>query len=351
MQKHISFPSINQFRSVVKNIRSSAEWNGVQNPTVTFEISKKIHGTNFSIVRPIGGNIDDIWVQSRENIITPLKDNAGLAMFVHANKDIFNVLLDKVESLSGEGDTTKFVQVFGEGFGSSIQKGVGVNGLPKSICIFGIRISEDSASSNWMQKDFYDQVFTEEFLKQLNEVHVYTKYQFGVQTIDIDFNRPEDTQNKLVEITEAVEKDCPVARYFKPDAEMGTLIGEGIVCTPIQTDSIGFDVRQHFFKVKGEKHSSTKTKNLASVDTEKLASVDAFVEYALTENRLKQGLSKLEEMGLPKDMTSMGAAIGWVVRDCISEELDTLAASGLVPKDVTGKLSTKARAFYLENLV
>lgn len=348
--RHIAFPSINQFRSVVKNIRSSAEWHNVPFPTVTFEVSVKVHGTNFSVCRHVGGGVDDMWVQSRENIITPLKDNAGLAMFVHANRELFGGLLDVIEAASEETDTNKVIQLFGEGFGGNIQKGVGVSGLPKSINIFGIRISEDAASSEWKQKGFYDLVFDASYLSQLNSQNIYAKYQFPVWYIDVDFNKPEVSQNALVELTEAVEKDCPVARFFKPDADVGSLVGEGIVCTPIQKDDIGFDVRQHFFKCKGEKHANSKVRTIASIDVEKVSSIDEFVENCLTENRLQQGLSKLEEMGLPKNITSMGAAISWVVRDTIKEELDTLAASGLVPKDVTGKLSVKARNFYLEHL-
>ena len=41
-------------------------------------------------------------------------------------------------------------------------------------------------------------------------------------------------------------------------------------------------------KVKGEKHSSSKVKKLASVDVEKLNSIKDFVDYAVTESRLEQ---------------------------------------------------------------
>lgn len=42
--EHISFPSINQFRQIVKNIRSSADYHGVPYPKVKYEVSVKIHG-------------------------------------------------------------------------------------------------------------------------------------------------------------------------------------------------------------------------------------------------------------------------------------------------------------------
>ena len=216
--------------------------------------------------------------------------------------------------------------------------------------IFGIRVSPGSDSSAWETKEFYADIFDNTFIKELNSSGIYHKYQFTHWYVYVDFNAPEVAQNQLVELCNRVEKGCPVARFFKQDADANTLVGEGIVCTPLQTESIGFDVRQHFFKVKGEKHSSSKVKTTASVDVEKVASVDAFVEYALTTNRLEQGFSKLEEMGLPRDVTSTGKYIGWCVQDTIKEELDTLAESGLTPKDVTGKLSTKARQYFLENL-
>ena len=215
----------------------------------------------------------NFWTQSREQIITPLKDNAGCAMFVYANKEYFVQIMDRIKGFSGQQEG-EVIQVYFEFFGGNIQKGVGVSGLPKMLNIFGIRVSPGSDSSAWETKEFYADIFDNTFIKELNSSGIYHKYQFTHWYVYVDFNAPEVAQNQLVELCNRVEKGCPVARFFKQDADANTLVGEGIVCTPLQTESIGFDVRQHFFKVKGEKHSSSKVKTTASVDVEKVASVD-----------------------------------------------------------------------------
>jgi hypothetical protein len=61
-------------------------------------------------------------------------------------------------------------------------------------------------------------------------------------------------------------------------------IGEGCVWV---AQVNGHDFR---FKVKGVKHSVSKIKTLAKVDTEKVNSIHEFVDYAVTENRFKQGI-------------------------------------------------------------
>ena len=95
--------------------------------------------------------------------------------------------------------------------------------------------------------------------------------------------------------------------------------------------------------MKGEKHSSSKVKKLASVDVEKLNSIKDFVDYAVTESRLQQGLT---EIGL--DMKKMGEFIKWISQDVFKEESDTMKENNLEMKDIGKELSNKARKWYIE---
>lgn len=95
--------------------------------------------------------------------------------------------------------------------------------------------------------------------------------------------------------------------------------------------------------MKGEKHSSSKVKKLASVDVEKLNSIKDFVDYAVTESRLEQGLG---EIGL--DMKKMGEFIKWISQDVFKEESDTMKENNLEMKDIGKELSNKARKWYIE---
>ncbi len=87
---HISFPSINQYRQIVKNVRSAADYFKAPVPKVKYEFSVKIHGSNAGIVRPVNGNASDIYFQSRERLLSIESDNAGFCFFGEANREVFN---------------------------------------------------------------------------------------------------------------------------------------------------------------------------------------------------------------------------------------------------------------------
>jgi hypothetical protein len=155
--------------------------------------------------------------------------------------------------------------------------------------------------------------------------------------MDIDFNQPELVQNKLSELTLAVEAECPVAKAFGFSG-----VGEGIVW------SCEYKGVVHRFKVKGEKHSSSKVKTLASVDVEKINSIKEFVEYAVSESRFNQGLEKTFPNNEPVDVKKMGALMKWIVDDIIKEEMDTMVSNKLEPKDVGKYVSAKVREMFFK---
>jgi len=170
--------------------------------------------------------------------------------------------------------------------------------------------------------------------------NIFNIYDFPTYEIEIDFNNPAELQNKIIELTLQVEDECPVGKYF---GSIG--IGEGIVFSYIDEEG-----NKSRFKSKGVKHSNSKVKVLASVDTEKLNSVKEFVEYAVTENRLNQGLEKVFGINGELDKSRMGEFIKWVVGDVIKEETDTLSDNKLEPKDVVSATSVKARGWLLEKI-
>ena len=68
----------------------------------------------------------------------------------------------------------------------------------------------------------------------------------------------------------------------------------------------------------------------------------------LTEARLRQGTDWLREQGLPLSRKSTGDYLRWLFSDILSEESDTLEASGLSRKDIGGPLSHRARRWLFE---
>lgn len=352
MAEHISFPSINQFKDVIKHIHSGCHYHQIPVPTVTFRGTVKLHGTNAGICRPVNGGVNDIYYQSRERVITPEQDNAGFAMWAYGNREVFNDLFDAIAATHSDKDD--IIQIFGEWAGGNIQKGVGLNQLEKSFFVFGVRVSKDSSSNDW----FFHRNTTR-YIDTIIDARIPNMYdinKFPHWEIDIDMTDAKAVQNKLIELTMAVEEDCPVVRTLRGDQTVTPNIGEGIVWEAMRPRGLDVDPRLVNilsglrFKVKGEKHSASKVKTIAPVDTEKLNSIKEFVEYAVTENRLNQGLDKLREKGLPQDSTSTGEFIKWIMGDVLKEELDVVAKSGLTTKEITGPIANKARDFFMKQL-
>jgi hypothetical protein len=146
----------------------------------------------------------------------------------------------------------------------------------------------------------------------------------------------------MIEITQAVEAECPVGKAFGVEG-----VGEGVVWKCLDEDHKGSD---YWFKVKGKKHSVTKVKTLAPVDIEKMKSVNDFIDTVLTDNRMKQGIEYLVEQGKPISRKSTGDFLSWVFDDIITEEADTMAASHITRKDLGKPVGTQARDWFFKYL-
>lgn len=343
MKKHISYPSIEQFRNIVASVNRQHNFVGFDEngeaiydhnkikPTLKFKGTVKLHGTNAGVSFNEGG----YWIQSRENIITPEKDNAGFAFFVESNKEAFKKFVNQINSVNFFDLKNNTVTIYGEWCGGNIQKGVGICNLPKSFFIFGVKVTPHTTTEEELKAKpaFW---IPSHYLKS-PEHNIYNIEDFQTWEIDIDFNQPEMVQNKLSELTLAVEAECPVAKAFGFSG-----VGEGIVWS-CQVGNV-----VHRFKVKGVKHSSSKVKTLAAVDTEKINSIKEFVEYAVTESRFNQGLEKTFLNGEPIDVKKLGNLMKWIVDDIIKEEMDTMVANKLEPKDIGKYVSTKVREMFFK---
>jgi hypothetical protein len=321
------FPSIDQYKNVITNIRQYCKKHDKPIPTLRFEGTIKLHGTNGGI--GYDATTDEIWAQSRERIITPYDDNAAFAKYVEANKDALKAYL------RAHTDETGLAYLFGEWAGPNVQKGVAISQIPaKSFFAFELLTihREDDGTEHVHYGDL--------MLGGNNLSHIPDTYRIGsFQThhMDIDFSRPQDFQNELVRLTDLVEENCPVAAEFGQSG-----IGEGIVWHNRETG-----LR---FKVKGEKHSVSKVstvKPISEADLERIKTIGNFVDVVVTDNRLEQGLSKLTELGKPHDITSTGDFIKWVVGDVLKEEMDLIIASMLDKKELNPAMSNKAKNFYM----
>lgn len=337
---HIPFPSINQFKQIVKQVRDNAKFHATALPTIKFRGTVKLHGTNAAVCMTTDGNL---YAQSRERVLDLVQDNAGFCAFTVQYKEYFQELMATIKRLHPT--KTGTIQVYGEWCGGTIQKSVGLNKLPKMFIVFAIRISDNAESQNWFTKETICDAMQDTRIDPVKSI-----FDFPSWELDIPFTDPESIQNQLVDITNAVEACCPVAAQLLPDCT-DELIGEGVVWTAVSTDNPLINIAGVQFKVKGERHSVSKVRTLAEVDEVKLASVTEFVEMVATDNRLAQGVEVLAQRGVECTPANTSQFIKWVMHDVLKEESGAMVNSGLCTKDITGPICNRARQFWLSQLV
>lgn len=325
------FSSIEQFRHVVKTVQLYHERIGQvgKEPTLHFVGTVKLHGTNVGLRRSSSGKFQ---AQSRERIIDTTCDNYGFAAFVESiPEDKLNALFDKVSS-SREDDIT----LYGEWIGKGIQDTVAVSQLDRQWVIFGawIKRADNTDDEMYVQNDV---------AWRLDEYNIYNILDVEQYRITVDFKNPGDSLEDLEKRTKSVEEKCPWGAKFGVEG-----VGEGIVwvCEERPWDS------DLWFKTKGEKHSSKKKsgKNIATVDPQKVESIEKCLDIILPESRLNQGLEHLKENNLDLEIRNMGKYLKWIGQDVQKEEMDTIEANGLEWKDVTKQITNRAKAFFQDKL-
>ena len=348
-KKHISFPSIEKFSNIVTNINRENNFVGLDEngeaiydpsklkPVLKFIGSVKLHGTNFGIC---WNQTDGIWVQSRENIITPQSDNAGAAFFVESKKEVFEELfaqvIDKTIPYVDPNENT--ISIYGEWCGANIQKGVGITNLPKSLFIFGVKISPHNINETEKPPVAY---WVDHSYLRNPENKIYNINDYKVFEIDIDFNVPQLVQNQLINWTLEVEDECPVAKAFG----FGNTIGEGIVFTYITPEG-----KRYSFKSKGTKHSNSKVRTLKQVDDAKINNCINIANSVCTSWRLEQIFNQTFDTlnGGQADIKRMGEFLKAVMADVIKEETDVIADAGLEPKDIGKYVSEITKTYFFE---
>lgn len=343
MKQFIGYPKIEQFRNVCKSVEKDSQYKGwdegksepiidrnALKPVLTFEGTVKSHGTNGAVC--FDTETGEYWIQSRKNIITPEKDNAGFSFWATSNIEEFKNIFKQIEEIypPSLGD---IITIFGEWSGGNIQKGVAISGLDKHFKLFDVSIGLNNENKTFLNKEQFNQL-------DVGDVLYHTK-QFKTYSITIDFNEALKYIPKLVELTDEVEEECPIGKYFGRVKGEDCTIGEGIVWTYSKDDT------RYVFKTKGEKHSNSKVKKIKiTVSPEVLESIDKFVEYAVTLSRLEQAWGELED----KDIKQTGVFLKWMMSDICKEEMDVLKENNLEPSQIAKEVSHKSRLWLLNKL-
>jgi len=281
---------------------------------------------------------DGIWVQSRENIITPLSDNAGFAFFVETNKTAFLEILNQIAEKFEINLDENTISLYGEWAGSSIQKGVAITNIPKSFFIFGIKITPHvETDEERKEKPAYWVDYTT--FKNV-EAKIFNVNDFKTFEIEIDFKHPELVQNKIVEMTLSVEEECPIAKEFGFSG-----VGEGIVFTYVNDKG-----QRVSFKSKGEKHATgSKVKTVKPVDDVRIAKLQELADKVTPEWRLDQMLTNTFNLinGGELDIKRLGEYIKNVSFDVLKEDADIISDAGFEFKDIVKYVSEIAKKYFL----
>jgi len=348
--KMIKYPSIEQFRNVIHDVKHSAQYQGMDEdgnpimdinakmPKITFNGTVKLHGSNGGV----SYQNRNLVTLSRKNIITPQKDNAGFANFVDKNKEIIKDFMIGISTQYKVHTDKNYISIYGEWAGQGIQKGVGISLIPKSWFIFGVKITplDEDLPAYWVDIDF---VIDGKLFLEYTPARIYNIKNFKQFTVTVDFEKPELSQNTFVELVNEVEDRCPVASTFLPDNP--ELVGEGIVWTGKYKDN------EYRFKTKGEKHSKSKVKvvrELSPEDLAKLSKVEQCVEQIFSAQRANQALTEIFGPNFEEDIDvkKLGEYLKWVSTDTIKEELDIIQSYDLEPKDVMKKVQELYKKYF-----
>ncbi len=341
MKKHISYPKIKQFTEIIQQINRQATFVGLDEngeaiydsllpkPILTFKGTVKIHGTNSGVSF---NSQQGIWFQSRENIITPQVDNAGFAFFASSKERVFMSIIQDVAVAHGVDMDINTISIYGEWAGKGIQKNVAVSELDKCFYLFGIKISpfNEEFPAYWVDCTQYE--FPEE--------RIFNIHKFQTYEVEVDFNNPKLSQNKMFDLTQQVEAECPVGKYFGVSG-----IGEGIVFSTSYKDS------HYIYKCKGLLHAGkSKVKVIKQVDDEKLRKVIEIVDKVTPIWRLDQMLTKACDLlnGGTIERKKLGDYLRLVINDILEEESNVISEAGLEPKEINSEISKIAKNYFFE---
>lgn len=334
-KQFLSYPSIDQFKNTAYQMKQYLEFRNIPELSVLFQGTVKLHGTNAACIMDTDG---DIYFQSRSRILDTVNDNCGFCNFGHENIAVFKSIFDRIKELYAQPGK---IQLYGEWCGGNIQKGVGLNKVPRMFVIFDIRISEDDESKNWFNAEMISEVMAGISTDTIKHIYLFDTFFLNIST-----NNLETGRETLEQLTREVEKDCPVSRAILGNTS-DTLPGEGIVWKAKSSNDKLVDLSRFTFKTKGEEHKTLKTKQLVPMDVELANNVSELVNTILTNARLEQGIAYLKEQNLPIINTSTMHYINWVIDDCFKECNDIIVASGIDTKLVKKNLAETARKFFL----
>lgn len=324
----ISWGSIELLHNVIRTLTHLHEDEGRPFPVVRYRAKVKLHGSNCAVQV----TTDGVHAQSRTTMLTPESDYKGFAAWVRDHRSYFEALRPGLV-------------VFGEWCGPGVEKGMAISQVAnKLFVVFAVRDGERV-------------VYEPDELRALvpaagapNELHVLP---WDGEPVTIDYRSRESLESVATTLNArvaAVEHEDPWVR-----ATFGISgLGEGLVFYPLEVDGAAprsdpEGLAALMFKAKGDKHRTAGARTAVQVDTTVVGSVAEFVTMMVSEARMQQGLSVINDgkNDGKVDMKHTGKFLAWVAGDVQKESVAELEAAGLTWPQVEKAVQAAARAWFL----
>jgi hypothetical protein len=337
---HFHFPKIPEYSKLMSDVRRHCQYNQLPLPKLVFTGTTKLHGTNAGVVMSLS-DPDTIWGISRDQVVSADLTLAGFYDHVQQYRAYFKRLLKRL-SVEYQRDHHTHVAIWGEWAGAGvINSSAAINKIAKNYYIFSAALITDNGPDKESIKDWINPKEVKQWVNAcsgIGQIHWHI-LDFPHRTIEIDFNRADTFQTKLVEMAQKVEKCCPVASRL---GQVG--VGEGMAWCYTGPDFIPL-----YFKVKGQKHSKSHVRVTHVKDDAKLSDMYKFVESVATSERMQDIADKMALHNLPAVYSNMGEFIKRVCQDIHTEESWRCDALGLTWKECTAPITRVARTWWANN--
>jgi len=298
-------------------------------PVLTFTGSEKLHGENMAVCYSRG----ELWVQGRNSVRTVLGDQNGMAAFVEGTKSTWMQIFHLLEGIESIDMTTHTVVLDMEWAGGNIQKGnAACSGTDKGAYLFDyFRVISNS--------DDTEQLFSTSGISYPSD-RIYNMASFSSFSINLDFNKPDECEEKLEKLALFIEDNSPIATYFnKPDN-----VGEGAYLYCAEKDKPVYRL-----KTKGEKHGGKPKKERNSkqgLTTEAKKHLSDIADSVTPVWRITQAITETNST----ERKHVGEVIKWVLADVAKEDIDMLAAEKLTIAEIKGFVATIVKDYFFDSI-
>lgn len=215
--------TINDMRSYFDYVNESNKSDHSDYPTLYCVGTTKVCGTQMCVVE----SNRQRHYQSKNRIITVNNDHYDCAKFCEEHKYNFDSIFNKIYKNYGYNEDLTYC-VFMEYFGKNISgHNTAISNLDRKAMIFDVRVFDNqknliySTLDDILMRGDYDY---EPILSKLYGNDIFNTYMFKTYELMLDLKNPEETADKINNILQSIENECPVGKFFN---KIG--ICEGIV--------------------------------------------------------------------------------------------------------------------------